>query len=52
VELTLAGEALLERARRLLREVDHAVAAAPSAGGENLGTYDRTVDAGRRPRRR
>src|SRR4051794_2899817 len=34
VELTLAGEALLERARRLLREVDDAVLAVQSLGGE------------------
>jgi monoterpene epsilon-lactone hydrolase len=34
VELTLAGEALLDRARGLLREVDEAVSAAQSAGGE------------------
>jgi monoterpene epsilon-lactone hydrolase len=34
VELTLAGEALLERARRLLREVDEAVASVQSIGGE------------------
>jgi hypothetical protein len=36
VELTLAGEALLEHARRLLREVDDAVLAAQSVGGEVL----------------
>jgi monoterpene epsilon-lactone hydrolase len=34
VELTLAGEALLERARRLLRDLDDAVAATQSVGGE------------------
>jgi len=34
VQLTLAGEALLERARRLLGELDEAVAATRSAGGE------------------
>jgi acetyl esterase/lipase len=34
VELTLAGEALLERAHRLLREVDDAVLAVQSIGGE------------------
>jgi acetyl esterase/lipase len=34
VELTLAGEALLDRTRPLLREVDAAVAAAQSVGGE------------------
>jgi monoterpene epsilon-lactone hydrolase len=36
VELTLAGEALLEHARRLLREVDDAVLAVQSIGGEVL----------------
>ena len=34
VELTLAGEALLERARGLLRDVDDAVSATRSVGGE------------------
>ena len=34
VELTLAGEVLLERARRLLGEVDDAVVAVQSIGGE------------------
>jgi epsilon-lactone hydrolase len=34
VELTLAGEALLDRARGLLREVDEAVSATRSVGGE------------------
>jgi epsilon-lactone hydrolase len=34
VELTVAGEALLERARRLLGDVDEAVAAVQSIGGE------------------
>jgi acetyl esterase/lipase len=34
VELTLAGEALLDRARRLLTEVDDAVFATRSVGGE------------------
>jgi acetyl esterase/lipase len=34
VELTLAGEALLDRARRLLRDVDDAVHAVQSIGGE------------------
>ena len=37
VELTLAGEALLERARRLLGDVDQAVAAVQSIGGEIMG---------------
>ena len=34
VELTIAGEALLDRARKLLRDVDEAVAATQSVGGE------------------
>jgi acetyl esterase/lipase len=34
VELTLAGEALLDRARRLLRDLDDAVSATQSVGGE------------------
>ena len=34
VELTLAGEALLERARQVLTALDDAVAAAQSVGGE------------------
>jgi len=34
VELTLAGEALLDRARRLLQDVDEAVTAAQAVGGE------------------
>ena len=34
VELTLAGEALLDRARKLLHDVDEAVAATQSVGGE------------------
>ena len=34
VALTLAGEALLDRARRLLRDVDEAVSATQSVGGE------------------
>ena len=37
VELTLAGEALLERARGLLHEVDDAVAATRAVGGEVEG---------------
>jgi len=44
VELTLAGEALLERARRLLRDVDEAVAAALAVGGELLGRVARTLE--------
>jgi epsilon-lactone hydrolase len=34
VELTLAGESLLDRARRLLRDVDEAVTATQAIGGE------------------
>src|SRR6202050_2002386 len=41
VELTLAGEALLDRARGLLREVDEAVSAARSVGGELLARIAR-----------
>jgi monoterpene epsilon-lactone hydrolase len=37
VELTLAGEALLDRARAVLREVDAAVTATQSVGGELIG---------------
>src|SRR6185437_11969345 len=44
VELTLAGEALLDRARKLLRDVDQAVAAALSVGGELLGRIARTLE--------
>ena len=36
VELTIAGEALLERARQILRGVDEAVVATLAAGGETL----------------
>jgi monoterpene epsilon-lactone hydrolase len=41
VELTLAGEALLGRARGLLREVDEAVAATLAVGGELIGRISR-----------
>jgi acetyl esterase/lipase len=41
VELTLAGAALLDRARGLLREVDEAVAATLAVGGELLGRISR-----------
>ena len=34
VELTLAGEALLDRARKVLGDIDEAVSAAQSVGGE------------------
>src|SRR6185437_10252892 len=45
VELTLAGEALLDRARKLLRDVDQAVAAALAVGGELLGRVARTLES-------
>ena len=41
VELTLAGEALLDRARGLLHDVDEAVSAARSVGGELLARIAR-----------
>ncbi len=41
VELTLAGEALLDRARGLLRDVDEAVSATRSVGGELLARIAR-----------
>jgi epsilon-lactone hydrolase len=41
VELTLAGEALLDRVRPILREVDAAVSAAQSVGGELIGRVAR-----------
>jgi acetyl esterase/lipase len=41
VELTLAGEALLDRARGILRDVDDAVAATQSVGGELAGRIAR-----------
>jgi epsilon-lactone hydrolase len=41
VELTIAGEALLERARTLLRDVDEAVSATRSVGGELLARIAR-----------
>ena len=41
VELTLAGEALLDRAGSLLREVDEAVSAVRSVGGELLARIAR-----------
>jgi monoterpene epsilon-lactone hydrolase len=44
VELTLAGEALLDRSRQLLRDVDEAVAAALAVGGELLGRVARTLE--------
>ena len=44
VELTVAGEALLERSRRLLRDVDEAVSAALAVGGEHLSRIARLLD--------
>jgi len=44
VELTLAGEALLDRSRRLLQDVDEAVAAALAVGGELLGRIARALE--------
>jgi monoterpene epsilon-lactone hydrolase len=44
VELTLAGEALLDRSRQLLRGVDEAVAAALSVGGELIGRVARALE--------
>lgn len=44
VELTLAGEALLERARKLLSDVDEAVSAALAVGGELLGRVARLLE--------
>ncbi|NUT34435.1 MAG: alpha/beta hydrolase fold domain-containing protein [Hamadaea sp.] len=49
VELTVAGEALLDRARNLLTELDEAIAATRSAGGETAarlaGLWRPWVDA-------
>ncbi len=48
VELTLAGEALLDRARDLLRDLDQAVSATRSVGGElaeRIGRLWEPVDA-------
>ena len=44
VELTLAGEALLDRARKLLRDVDEAVSATLAVGGELLGRVARLLE--------
>jgi epsilon-lactone hydrolase len=44
VELTLAGEALLDRSRQLLRDVDEAVSAALAVGGELLGRVARALE--------
>ena len=51
VELTLAGEALLDKARALLADLDSAVATTRSVGGELVGRVNRMwapmVDEGR-----
>jgi acetyl esterase/lipase len=44
VELTVAGEALLERSRKLLSDVDEAVSAALAVGGEHLARIARLLD--------
>jgi epsilon-lactone hydrolase len=44
VELTLAGQALLERSRRLLADVDHAVAETLAVGGELIGRIARMLE--------
>jgi acetyl esterase/lipase len=41
VELTMAGEALLDRARKLLSDIDEAVTAAQSVGGELIARVAR-----------
>ena len=44
VALTLAGEAMLERSRQVLRDVDQAVVAALAVGGELLGRIARALE--------
>jgi monoterpene epsilon-lactone hydrolase len=44
VELTLAGEALLQRSRKLLAGVDHAVAETLAVGGELVGRIARMLE--------
>jgi epsilon-lactone hydrolase len=44
VELTLAGEALLDRSRKLLHDVDQAVSATLAVGGELLGRIARMLE--------
>jgi len=44
VELTVAGEALLERSRKVLQDVDEAVSAALAVGGEHLARIARLLD--------
>ena len=48
VELTLAGEALLDRARRLLRDLDDAVATTQIVGGELASRRRAALAAARR----
>jgi acetyl esterase/lipase len=45
VELTLAGDALLDRARRLIEDLDRAVTATRSVGGEHAARLARLWDA-------
>ena len=52
VELTLAGDALLDRARRLLTDVDDAVFATRSVGGRPGAQVGRGVGTAGRPHRR
>ena len=51
VELTLAGDALLDRARRLLADVDDAVLATRSVGGDLERRLAAVVGADQRPHR-
>ncbi len=44
VELTVAGEALLDRSRKLLADVDQAVTATLAVGGELLGRIARMLE--------
>src|SRR5947208_2978322 len=44
VELTVAGEALLERSRKVLHDADEAVSAALAVGGEHLARIARLLD--------
>ena len=52
VELTVAGSALLDRARRLLADLDEAIAATQSVGGELANRMATHVGAGPGARRR
>jgi acetyl esterase/lipase len=44
VQLTLAGEALLDRSRKVLHDVDQAVSAALAVGGELVGRITRLLE--------